>query len=190
MEEFKKNLVVETILKRRSIRSFEDKQVPREKLQIILRCGIYAPTAWHRESWAIRVIQNKTLLDDFNRECLEWIKQAQPSAAGLFSQPDGSVFYHAPTLVVIAGDKDNPFSTIDCSLVAQNVMLAACALGVGSCVIGFVSKFLKGNGGSRWNSDFQIPTSHESVVAVALGCAPQVGFEDTSRDASKIVFVE
>ncbi|MFX8160667.1 nitroreductase family protein, partial [Acinetobacter baumannii] len=53
-----------------------------------------------------------------------------------FSSRDFNVFYNAGTLIVIYGKPMGPFVVADCWLAAENLMLAACAMGLGTCVIG------------------------------------------------------
>ena len=64
-----------------------------------------------------------------------------PNAAGIgfleqLRDPGFSPFYGAGTLIVIYGRSKGPLVTADCWLAAENLMLAACALGLGTCVIG------------------------------------------------------
>jgi hypothetical protein len=79
-----------------------------------------------------------------------WIKEAayyrdlhrgvEAGLAGAFAErfasPDFCVFYDAGTLIAIGAKPLGPFVTADCWLVAGNLMLAACALGLGTCCIG------------------------------------------------------
>lgn len=50
--------------------------------------------------------------------------------------PEFSIFHNAPVLIVICARSTGPFVEADCWLAAENLMLAACALGLGSCVVG------------------------------------------------------
>jgi nitroreductase len=54
----------------------------------------------------------------------------------VFESPDFNIFYDADTLIIICGRTSEPFYAADCWLAAENLMLAACAMGLGSCVIG------------------------------------------------------
>ena len=47
-----------------------------------------------------------------------------------------SIYYHAPVTIMVIGKSSSRFREIDCSLCAENMMLAAHALGIGSCWIG------------------------------------------------------
>ncbi|MGZ4966697.1 MAG: nitroreductase family protein, partial [Chthoniobacterales bacterium] len=52
-------------------------------------------------------------------------------------QPEFNIFYNASSLIVICANLASPFAVADCWLAAENLMLSACALGLGTCVIGF-----------------------------------------------------
>jgi len=57
-------------------------------------------------------------------------------ALDIFASPEFNIFYDASTLIVICGKAEGPFVVADCWLVAENLMLAACAMGLGTCVGG------------------------------------------------------
>ncbi|GBL46905.1 nitroreductase [Sulfuriferula multivorans] len=57
-------------------------------------------------------------------------------AIDTFANPDFNIFHDAGTLIVICAKPSSPFVEADCWLAAENLMLAACAIGLGSCVIG------------------------------------------------------
>jgi nitroreductase len=184
----KENPVIVNILQRRSVRSYGNDAIPKETLDTIAKCGIYAPTAWHKEPWAICIVQNSELLKRFDGECLQWIVKTQPSVAGLFSGEHGSVLYHAPAMILVGGDRDEPFAPTDCALAGQNMMLAAWSLGIGSCVIGFASEFLKSSDGSDWLKIFHMPADHNCSMAIIFGYASSSS-HGSQRDASKILHV-
>ena len=53
-----------------------------------------------------------------------------------FAQPDFNIFYNASTLIVICAKLRGPFVVADCWLAAENLMLAACSMGLGTSIIG------------------------------------------------------
>ena len=50
--------------------------------------------------------------------------------------PEKDIFYGAPLLILIFASRDGAAPVRDCSLAAENMMLAASSLGVGSCYVG------------------------------------------------------
>jgi nitroreductase len=93
----------------------------------------------------------------------------------MLSDPNFHIFYHAPVLILIAATSPGPWIAEDCALVAENLMLAACAAGLGSCWIGFAQGFLNTPAGK---SMARLPEACVPVAPVIVGhpktVAPQV----------------
>ncbi len=53
------NAVMENILTRRSIRAFQNKEIPREELEQIIRAGLYAPSGQNRQTWKFTVVTDR-----------------------------------------------------------------------------------------------------------------------------------
>lgn len=138
--------VFEAILARRSVRKYKAQEVDQVTTHILLEAAVRAPTAIHHEPWAFVIIQDKELLRNLSDRAkplfLTEIKTYQNSSAPIseiadaFSSPDFNIFYDAGTLILICGKVAAPSYAADCWLAAENLMLAACAMGFGSCVVG------------------------------------------------------
>ena len=76
-------------------------------------------------------------------------------------------FYHAPAAMVIACKNEANMPVADCNLAAQNVMLAAHAMGLGSCYIGFAVNALKRRAEAR--RAVGLPEGETAHVVLALG---------------------
>lgn len=137
--------MLETILHRRSIRRFKKEQIKEDELQEILRAGLYAPSAGGRQGVLFVVIQDREVNEKLGRikranarprmaDSTHFVSKEQPSIADDPSLKDA--FYGAPTVVTLFGPKDFLFTKEDCAMAAENMMLAADTLGVGSCYIG------------------------------------------------------
>lgn len=135
--------IFETILARRSVRKYKAREVSKDTIRILLEAAVRAPTAIHQEPWGFVVIQDKKLLQNLSDRAKplfvsEIHHQSKPHADHLdiFNKPDFNIFYNAGTLILICGKVDAPYFTADCWLAAENLMLAATAMGLGTCVIG------------------------------------------------------
>ena len=133
--------LLELIKTRRSYRTFEDKQINDQQLDMILEAGLYAPNAGGRQSILFLVTQDKQIneqLGKISRQVAHVVKgryvsKEQPS---IIDNPDiKSALYGAPTVITLLGPKDFIFSEADCYVACQNMMLMAHALGLGSCMI-------------------------------------------------------
>lgn len=132
--------VFEAILARRSVRNFSGQEVGLNAVHTLLEAAVHAPTAMHQEPWAFVVIQNRQLLrrlSDIARPLfLEEARRNGHTPTHDFSSPDFNVFYNAGTLIIIGSESTGRFVDADCWLAAENLMLAACSMGLGTCVIG------------------------------------------------------
>ena len=134
------NETIETILKRRSIRRFSPSQVDDEDLETILTCALYAPSGHNLQSPRFIVMQKPATLTELNgiiQKALACIapQPGTPQYSGaLRARQAGYHFcYNAPTLITAVAPKDNPNAMADCACALENCMLAATALGLGSC---------------------------------------------------------
>lgn len=117
------NAVLKTLEERRSVRSFQEKQVEKEALDAILRAGTYAATGMNRQSPIIVAVQDK-----------ETIQKLSAMNAAVMGR-EGDPFYGAPTLLIVLADPAVRTFVEDGSLVIGNMMNAAFSLGVDSCWI-------------------------------------------------------
>ena len=165
-----KDVVFHNLETRRSIRKYKAEQVNRDTLNLLLKAAIHAPSALNKQPWELRVIQNKTLLDKINKQFIEEAKgKVLQGSAARAQEPGFSVFHHAPTLIAIAGDKNNAYAKVDIGLISQNIMLAAHALGWGTCPIGSVVGLLNNPDNADITGLLNIPEDYEMVLCIALG---------------------
>lgn len=178
MMETMQNSVIETILHRRAIRRFGPKQIEEEALRQILEAGLYAPSAGGRQGVIFAVCQDREVNERLGRikqanshprmaTATSFVSREQPSIA---DDPNlKNAFYDAPTVITMFAPKDFLFSAEDCAAAAENMMLAADSLGIGSCYIGqgwtafddpYGQEILK-----RWN----IRTDYYAVMQLLLG---------------------
>ena len=176
-----KNQVVETIMARRSIRKYKDQLVPREVMTQILDCGINAPNGQNKQSWEIRVVDNPELLAEMSKVMGEAHPQI-PMAKDCFRG--------APVMVFIARDLSYDFSAYDCGLMAENMMLSAWSMGVGSICLGSPVRFLTDNDLCKPLVDkLGFSEGYELSLCVGFGYADEAP-DAKLRDKQKYRFVE
>lgn len=185
-----KDVVLHNMHTRRSIRKYKPEQINRDTLNILLKAALHAPSALNKQPWEVRVIQNKTLLDKINKQFVEEAKgKVLQGSAARAQEPGFSVFHHAPTLIAIAGDKNNAYAAVDIGLISQNILLAAHALGLGTCPIGSVVGLLKNPNNEHITGLLNIPDDYEMVLCIALGY-PDESPIMKERYAEKIKIIE
>ncbi len=138
------NDIIKAIKERRSVRAYKDKPIEKEKINEIVECGLWAPSARNLQTWKFVVVTDKALIKEIgkriqnkviNNPRYSFVKQRAETK-------EDAIFYSAPLVIFILGDKQSHWATIDCSLAAENMMLAASSLGIASCPIG-MAKFIK-----------------------------------------------
>ena len=151
------NTVLETISKRRSVRAYKSDPIPREVIQQIIDAGNQAPARGRTKEgsndldfqpWRFVVVEDidlRTKLVEttlpFWRNMIESMKDSQPEMyAGIMAQfeampePRDMIYYGAPAIVFVIGPAG---FDVSCALACQNMMIAATALGLGTCYVGF-----------------------------------------------------
>ena len=113
---------METIMTRTSIRSFTDRAVSADTIEMLLRAGMAAPTAVNKQPWHFVVINDRALMDSLGGN-------------GRQSQ----MWKESPLAIVVCGDMNKAlegpaqaFWVQDCSAATENILLAAHALGLGA----------------------------------------------------------
>ena len=110
------NTVLENILSRKSVRDFIGKKVENEKITILLKAGMAAPSGRDLRPWELIVIQNRSTLDSMAAEL-----------------PYAKMLNKAPMAIIVCGDSiRSSYWYLDCSAVSENILLAAESIGLGA----------------------------------------------------------
>lgn len=181
--ELNSNAVINAIMERRSIRKYLDKPVEHEKLEIVVRCGINAPSGMNRQPWIVRVVENQQLINDvtevYKKENAEQVKR-DPTFKNMFR--------NAPNLICVCTPKNG--GDLDAGLLGENMMLAAQSLGLGTCCLGGPVRFLNSNPNAKFFLDkLDIPEGYQLNYILAIGY-PDESPAAKPRDASKVKYVK
>lgn len=171
--------VIEAIKSRRAIRSFEDKSVPDSSIQTMLEAAVYAPSAINIQPWKFTLVTNKEFMKQMSDTAKPALIRMLPDVGdeGLMglkkrlSDPQYNIFYNAPLLIFISGIK-SPYTVYDCPMAAQNMMLAAYTLGIGSCWIGTAVALAND---PKFKKELGVPDDHDVHAAIIFGY-PKGGF--------------
>ena len=114
-------IVLDNILARTSIRSYQDRPVEQDKIEKMLRAGMAAPSAVDKRPWHFIVVTD--------RQQLKGLAQANPNA-GMAAR--------APLAIVVCGDKTKALTRVpdywvqDVAAATENILLAAHGMGLGA----------------------------------------------------------
>jgi len=160
--------VIHCIKWRRSVRSYLDKPVEKEKIDKILEAGIWAPSAMNGQPWKFTVITDKHKIRELSDKAKKNLGALGLGmrAAEMIKVKEDIIFYGAPLLILISADKDSKWQKIDCALAAENMFLAAYSMSLGSCYIGFACSL---NSDRSVLDGLGIPSDHEIVAPLVFG---------------------
>ena len=159
-----KNAVIETIMTRRSVRKYQSQAVGRDTMQVIVECGINAPNAINRQAWEVRIVDNPEVI----KKLTDLYIQDNPKAA---EDPNfQNMFRNAPTVAFIANDTTFPFSPVDCGLMAENTILSAWSMGIGSCCLGGPARFMTSNPeANKYLQEIGFSENYELLLCIGFG---------------------
>lgn len=140
------NSVIDAINKRRSVRSYDAKPIPRDILNSIIEAGNEAPSAMNSQPWRFVVVEGPTAKKKLlgtalpnAKKITEMVKDVDPeryeSIKKRYAELPDPVYYSAPTIVFVIGN--GRYADHSCPLACENMMLAAYSFGLGSCWVGF-----------------------------------------------------
>ncbi len=177
------NAVIDTIMARRSIRKYADRSVEREKLEKIAICGVNAPNGMNRQEWEVRIVDSAQAIDSVTAV----FAAANPEMV----QRDANfknMFRNAPAVIAIAVPEGD--SGLNAGLMAENMILAAQSLGLGTCCLGGPIAFLENSPQAAWFLDaLQFSEGYKLCLMIAVGY-PDESPEAKERDLDKIRFVD
>jgi len=113
--------LINTIFTRRSIRKYTAEPVSEKDIKTMLEAAMAAPSASNRKPWHFIVVTNRQILNNLAR-----------------AHPYGKMLSEAPLCIAVCGDKTISTGSWvqDCSAAAENLLLAATALGLGAVWLG------------------------------------------------------
>ena len=163
---------------RRSCRAYKPELIEEEKLQTIIRAGMYAATGMGKQSPIIIAVTNKDLRD-----------RLSAMNAKIMGQGEGfDPFYGAPELLIVLADKSVPTYIYDGSLVMGNMMNAAEDIGVAGCWIHRAKEEFESEEGKKILKDLGIEGDYEGIGHLVLGYAASPAKEAAPRKENYVYY--
>lgn len=169
---------------RRSIRRYEQKEVPPEALDTILESVRWSPS-WHNsQCWEVVVVKDAA------------IKEQLQSSLPPKGNPATKAIIQAPVVLAICGKlkksgcymgqavtKFGDWFMFDLGIACQTICLTAYQLGLGTVVVGFFDY-------DRAAAVLEVPKGYELVVLIPLGYPAQKGKAPARREIKEFTHYE
>lgn len=190
--------LLQLMQQRRSIRKYQDKQIPKEMLDKIIEAGLYAPNAGGGQRTIICAVRNKALSEEIGRLNLSrfdrkklvgtYVSKEQPSTIDDPTIKSG--FYGAPTVCVIFGQKNFLYSIPDSFCCAENMVLEAADLGISSCIVARGEETFDNEIGADILKEWEIPENYIARCFVLLGYCNGEYPQAKPRRSGRVKFIE
>jgi nitroreductase len=154
--------LMESIRQRRSIRQFQEKDIPDKDLKTILEAVQWAPSWANTQCWEIVVVKDV----DIKLKLQETLPSSNPAFKGMMQAPvvlavcgkkEKAGFYHGK-----ATTRFGDWMMFDLGLATQNICLTAHALGLGTVVVGLLDH-------PKADRILKLPDGYETVALLPLG---------------------
>ena len=169
---------IQAILTRKSVKKYKDTPVEKELIDKVIEAGLHAPSGLNKQAPIILAVTNKEL-----RDKLSYLNAGKDP----FRRADP--FYGAPVVLVVLADKSVPTYLYDGSIVMENMLLAAHALGLGACWIHRARETFDGDEGKEILRSVGIEGEYEGIGNCILGYA-DIDPEKKPRKENRVYYAD
>jgi nitroreductase len=161
---------LEVIFNRRSIRQYTSEEIPENTIEILLKAAMYAPSAVNKQPWHFIVFRNRLIMKQI-----------------MDVHPNASMLGNANAAILVCWDEhlqhDQGYGPIDCAAATQNILLAACNIGLGAVWVGIYPRPQRAEAVHRI---FNLPENIQPFSIVSLGFPAEKKLSPQRFDRSKI----
>lgn len=144
---------MKALFTRRSIRKYTSEKISTDQMDMLLKAGMYAPSAVNCQPWHFLVIES--------REQLLEITKIHPYA---------QMLKQAAAAILVLGDEDQEHApgywAVDCGAATENILLAAHGIGLGGVWIGIHPREERRK---AFSALFQLPSHIQPFALISLG---------------------
>lgn len=154
------NETLQTIFKRRSCRSFSEKPVSKDDVNILLDCALASPSGMNRQTWQFTAVVNPAK-----------IQKLALAVGKALGRDSGYDMYKPQVLIITSNSKDSAFKEVDNACAMQNIYLASTSLGLGCVWINQLKDCFDVPEVRSLLTEFGIPENHGVYGSAAIGYA-------------------
>ncbi len=193
--------LVQLLRSRRSVRSYQEKSVPRFLLEDLVKIGTTAPSGTNSQAWTFTVLKNRDEVEVLGELTAAFFRRLNKKAASplwrfvakIFAgdslgryyrrhfqtvqagledwdeRNEDHLFHGAPAAILVGGKREASCPAEDALLASGNILLAAHALGLSTCLIGFVVEAMRHDASIGKKLDIAAGEEIYAVIAVGYG---------------------
>lgn len=174
------NEVIKAINTRRSVRGYTLGRLSEQEIKDIISCGVRAPNGCNIQPLRFAVITERSAMERYNARAKKAFGaylgaeieknlpgvENQKHLKGMMDDPKFDIFYGAPCLILVFTAPCALSAAQDGAVCAENMMLAAHSMGLGSCWVGFASPL--GND-PEVLKELNVPADHKLQAQLVFG---------------------
>ncbi len=177
---------IEAILKRKSVRSYKKDQIADKALETIIEAGKSGPGGG---KYHITVIQKADLIQKINDKAKEaMLNSGMEFSVKRASLPGYEPVYGAPTLILLSAGDQGGVANISCS--AENMLVAATALGLGSCYLMSIRGAFGADAGADLAKECGLPEGNMVLCGVIVGYQDGEAFKSPAPKIRTVNYVK
>jgi len=173
-----------TIKGRRSIRKYQDKDIPDSVIENLLDLARHAPSSMNGQPWYFVVVRN----DETKRQLVEIKNKHCPTEKRMYK---ADFLRNAPVVIVVCVDTERSFNrgVENAVLATANIMLGAYCRGLGSV---YMSAYRSDDPGvsEKIRQTLKIPQNVDPITIIPLGHPDETPEPKTMRPLDEVVFYE
>ncbi|MDD5085558.1 MAG: nitroreductase [Candidatus Omnitrophica bacterium] len=165
---------------RKSVRNYQDKPVPDDVINELLKAAIQAPSGMNEQPWGFVIVKDRGLLKEMSDFCKKKLRillflaglvkkfkpDVQKRLVDKIKSKGLNLFYNSPCLILVCARKKAMSKILDASAAAQNMLLAAHSLGLGGCWIGLAMPL---DNNEKWRERLGISRDYMIVAPIIIG---------------------
>ncbi len=177
------NDTIDAIINRRTTREYKDMQITDKELDTLLCAAMWAPSGRNSQPCHVRALQDREALKEINIDFKNLVGWDTPAYTRWDTNP---VYQNAPTVLFIYAEDNAQMSA---GIMAENICIAAEAIGLGSCMIGSIGSLMDAHEGEKWKEKMNIPKHWHFLLCVAVGYKDEIA-PVKPRDESKFEIIK
>jgi len=163
--------LMSALVERRAVREYQTTPIEGTVVEQLIHAAVLAPSARNLQPWAFAVLLNPERIEQYAQRAKAWLLEhrlelGMGALAEMLQAPNFSIFYGAPTLILVLATDTTNQAAEDCCLAAQNLMLAARDRNLGTCWIGLSRPWLNLSG---TKAELGLPERYAVIAPIILG---------------------